>query len=729
MSNRKSDSDNSPTNPKDDNFISASSKPSTTNHQGEIIQNVINYAWADYEEQQKFRTYHCSLSTLKQRSLTTVIIPPPFVGRLLNHSRPVTSNFPPQFQRRINQESRELFSFFRTTPTKQQSTINVTNHKLQQSNDEMNLKKRAATNPYVGAVKNPYLKPSKSKLVSPPTSTNKNTPPTSEYDREPPMKKQARSVHFDEDLDKIFNTAQEIRDDAEKMISTATQNDGDVEENANSSTSSSSVSSTKLPFTVDLTGAAVTTNGGELEIAETIVPAAAFGTASVPRKNSSESIVESIIAEGMSSTALAKPPSNVEWMAALQDQEVKSGSNVREKWPLLWKVVCKYYRYFLEMDYETAKNSSNQTDFKKTVLQNILENRVRVDTHVMPLAEDNQLPSDKKKSSFIYYYRQTTFEEYASKTYKTDERKKLNPTVNDTLRLFGIAALGKHRDALARIAMAKDGTRLESDWPEDTITRIFRAFAVDFNNLDLDLPEPKRAVYLGSYRSMDPNDMMRIIIERDWPFLKNLYFRTLKKYSKALNNFQKNTGGGPGDPENLLDWKERDDEQFASYGGKDGDMLAWIFMIDKQIGFFFNAINNSAPSETVMEDANTKNGNNIGKARATKSKFTNNVSNMIQMQQNVMERFGDCMDQGYKMIEDFTRSAQAWNEDKKDEIEKMHITVVVIEKLDRKIELLKMEINRKDCTDPMKRKLLVSKLNALEKCLSKAYMKLDNEQA
>ena len=68
--------------------------------------------------------------------------------------------------------------------------------------------------------------------------------------------------------------------------------------------------------------------------------------------------------------------------------------------------------------------------------------------------------------------------------------------------------------------------------------------------------------------------MMRIIINWEWPFLKNLYLKTLKKYSCALNNFQKNTGGGPGNPENLVGWKERNNEEFALYGGKDGDLLA-----------------------------------------------------------------------------------------------------------------------------------------------------------
>ena len=48
---------------------------------------------------------------------------------------------------------------------------------------------------------------------------------------------------------------------------------------------------------------------------------------------------------------------------------------------------------------------------------------------------------------------------------------------------------------------------------------------------------------------------------------------------------------------------------------------------DQQANCFFNAINNKAPSDTVMEDTDT------------------DVSTMMQMLQNVIESFGGCIDQ------------------------------------------------------------------------------------
>ena len=40
-----------------------------------------------------------------------------------------------------------------------------------------------------------------------------------------------------------------------------------------------------------------------------------------------------------------------------------------------------------------------------------------------------------------------------------------------------------------------------------------------------------------------------------------------------------------GNSEMFVDWKERSEEEFAFYGGKNSDMLAWIYMLDKSIFF------------------------------------------------------------------------------------------------------------------------------------------------
>ena len=56
--------------------------------------------------------------------------------------------------------------------------------------------------------------------------------------------------------------------------------------------------------------------------------------------------------------------------------------------------------------------------------------------------------------------------------------------------------------------------------------------------------EPDRAVFLGSYSELDPNDHRRIEIKQDWNFFKKLFFSYLTKYNVNMKKWTKGTGGG-----------------------------------------------------------------------------------------------------------------------------------------------------------------------------------------
>ena len=60
------------------------------------------------------------------------------------------------------------------------------------------------------------------------------------------------------------------------------------------------------------------------------------------------------------------------------------------------------------------------------------------------------------------------------------------------------------------------------------------------------LMEPDRAVFLGSYSELDPNDHRRIEIKQDWNFFKKLFFSYLTKYNVNMKKWTKGTGGGGG---------------------------------------------------------------------------------------------------------------------------------------------------------------------------------------
>ena len=84
------------------------------------------------------------------------------------------------------------------------------------------------------------------------------------------------------------------------------------------------------------------------------------------------------------------------------------------------------------------------------------------------------------------------FEKYAEAAYGKDIKVKLEANVNDIIYTFGILALSKYRDSLARIAIAKDLSRMKTDMPEGAIMSIFKCVGSDFKNFDVDLQEPER---------------------------------------------------------------------------------------------------------------------------------------------------------------------------------------------------------------------------------------------
>ena len=96
-------------------------------------------------------------------------------------------------------------------------------------------------------------------------------------------------------------------------------------------------------------------------------------------------------------------------------------------------------------------------------------------------------------------------------------------------------------------------------------------------------------------------------------------------YNTASKLWKLGTGGGPGAPENFSDWNNRDGEIFTNYGPWTGtrDDLAWIYMLDKEIGFCFNNEHDPPPAESVLEDGMT---NNNDKKRSPPDKISGNAA-------------------------------------------------------------------------------------------------------
>ena len=347
------------------------------------------------------------------------------------------------------------------------------------------------------------------------------------------------------------------------------------------------------------------------------------------------------------------PVSYQEWVSAdTEDMIVKEGPtnpakgygkvSYAKSWPKVWKVVTAFYKHWLGKGWTVpSKKNGNVTDFKCKVSKHIVSHRKRVltsDIASSDLVFVQAMPPNG--TSNPWYLNLDEFMVHAEMWWKVDElatRELMDPNVNDIVRLFSIAARGENRSDVVRLGIGRNQDHAEMDGPLDAVDSIFYSWQKQFNDPDLTLAAPDRAVNLESYLSIDPNDLSRIQIERDHKFLRSVYFTELKLYNKATKKWQKGTGGGPGYPENFCDWQARDGEHFANYtsAGK-GDYLAWIYMLDKGANFVFNTINDPPPASSTMEDGDCTGGG--GDSVKRKSKMKNSA------EQDFGRTFSDSMD-------------------------------------------------------------------------------------
>ena len=194
---------------------------------------------------------------------------------------------------------------------------------------------------------------------------------------------------------------------------------------------------------------------------------------------------------------------------------------------------------------------------------------------------------------------------------------------------------------------------------------------------------------------MNPNDKGRIKIPRDYKWSKHLYFTTLAKYNNAMRMWKSGTGGGPGKPEDYARWQLRDPEDFATYGGTRGgirmDYLAYIYMLDKGIGFALNTINDPPPEETILEDGVER---NIGvtKGGGTKRKFLEDIDDVLQKSTaSFNEMFGESLAVQKKLAASLENIVgnEKMEDEKEARMEKLERLLDIIEKLEVRLEKAK----------------------------------------
>ena len=242
-----------------------------------------------------------------------------------------------------------------------------------------------------------------------------------------------------------------------------------------------------------------------------------------------------------------------EWYNTIQEvcKETTSNSYFFQ-FRKLWEMSNKYYEVWKEKKWEHAIRLSRGGNFKKKVVEKIVEQRELVSKS--DFRSITELLSEQNKNlrgRQIMMYVKEEFEKYAWENWRVDQKKKateIKPTTNDTIRLFHVAAMVVHREDLTYLTRGKATKRSDLDGSEKKEKEIMKRWAEVFADESRIFEIPEQIKENEDFESLDPNDMSRIRIQRDVAFFESLYKRNMSEFKVAVKKWTSDTGGGSGNP-------------------------------------------------------------------------------------------------------------------------------------------------------------------------------------
>lgn len=150
-------------------------------------------------------------------------------------------------------------------------------------------------------------------------------------------------------------------------------------------------------------------------------------------------------------------------------------------------------------------------------------------------------------------------------------------TCNDGLRVASILLDPTHRDSVSGI-MSKKKNRAKSDIPGDHVTNFYEVVRDDFMSQDYTASHPDDKYYNefpeDEKASWDPNSFAIFEVERSPEWVRDTWESYVRpKYKKALDKWNKETGGGDGSPTSFIEYCASD------------RWLVWIFCKDIDSNF------------------------------------------------------------------------------------------------------------------------------------------------
>ena len=421
------------------------------------------------------------------------------------------------------------------------------------------------------------------------------------------------------------------------------------------------------------------------------------------RDNEREEEVE--VSEDSEDEESVCPVSDFLWFNTLQElpKENSKYNTVAKHYPKLWNMVKILFKHWKDkLKWHKPANTTNVTGFKNLVAEHVLQSRTLSKRSEIPAKYLNTLRPEKDdcNNAHYYFYPKEVFLSRCSADYKEDkidsiQKEKAMP--NDIIRLFSIATSQLNRDDLQKLSQGKAFFRSDMDGPLSMYDTVMQSWVIQFNDPCKWFALPPRATHLPSIRELDPNDKLRINIERNHIWLGRLYKKVMPQYNHAWQKWTKGTGGGSGMPENYTNWEKREClEKFADYAEHGSiDYLAYMIMLDKQVGYCINTINDPAPDDTVTEDETDK--TNGRKAKKRKTAAERIADSAMTMSDNMNDMVKDAL---ATLKESFGRnnkkegSGEMENKEKEAaeqalrSMEGMDRTMVTIERFDAQIESL-----------------------------------------
>lgn len=296
-----------------------------------------------------------------------------------------------------------------------------------------------------------------------------------------------------------------------------------------------------------------------------------------------------------------------ELVVALQDDGTVTSTSTKltretgckkRKFLKIQKAATQIYKKLKEFYNPKAQLEENVSRGKNTLAVETLQSRKHVDTCDTDVAFHQH-----SKAGKVYLINNCPllagFDHAVKRFQEAHEHlirsRAAHRTPNDGMRLCGILLQQEHQSTVAGI-MTNKKDRKKSDVPGDPIKAFFEVALTEFSDASVVVPRPREEHWNSEHieedkEKWDPNSQAIFEHPRTAGWLMETWNTYVKPwYKKALDKWNKETGGGDGAPASFVDFCGND------------RWLCWVFLQDHDANFLLaNNASGRVPNHLQLE--------------------------------------------------------------------------------------------------------------------------------